>query len=346
MPVTLEDIARRVGKSITTVSRALHDYDDVSPETKALIRQVAQEMGYTPSTLAQRLQKRRSDTIGLILPTFGPRFSDPFFSEFVAGIGNTATSLGYDLLVSTQSPGEAEMQTYRMHIQSGRVDGFIIVRTRRQDARIQYLRQIDFPFVAYGRTEGPLDFPYVDEDSELGIRMITAHLLELGHRCLAHISGPNSLNFAHQRLKGMQTELARWGLSLDPKLQREGDLTQSGGYQYAKDLLSLTEPPTAIVACNDLMALGAMSAAQERGLIVGKDVSITGFDDIPMAESSHPPLTTLRQPIYQIGEMVCDMLIKTILGHELEHRTIILKPELVVRQSSGEYQPDMTKDER
>jgi LacI family transcriptional regulator len=142
--------------------RALHDYEDVSPETKEHVRRVAREMGYTPNTFAQRLQKRQTDTIGLILPTFGPRFSDPFFSEFIAGMGNRAAQHGYNLLVSTRQPGEQELQAYRFNVQSNRVDGFIVVRTRRLDSRIDYLRETGFPIVSFGRIEGELDFSWLD----------------------------------------------------------------------------------------------------------------------------------------------------------------------------------------
>jgi len=335
MAVTLEDIAKKVGKSITTVSRALHDYNDVSPDTKALVRRVAAEMGYTPSTLAQRLQKQRTDTIGLILPTFGPRFSDPFFSELIAGIGNKAAELSYDLLVSTRPPGEEEIKTYQMNVQSRRVDGFIVVRTRRRDSRIEYLQAVGFPFVAFGRTGNSMNYPFVDEDSEYGMRWLVEHLVQLGHRRIACIAPPRGLNFTSYRLNGLQKGLQEHGLSLPKPYIRESDLTQKGGYKQAKSLLDLPEPPTAIVACNDLMAFGALSAAQERGLTVGRDVSITGFDDIPMSEFSHPPLTTLRQPIYQIGAQVVEMLTRIIQGQPLERNQIILKPELVIRQSSG-----------
>lgn len=334
MTVTLRDIAKRVGKSVTTVSRALDNYDDVSPETRALVHQVAADMGYTPSSLAQRLQKQRSETIGLILPTSGPRFSDPFFSEFIAGIGNQATERGYDLLVSTRPPGDQEMEAYRQSMQGRRVDGFIIVRTRRQDDRIQYLRQANFPFVAFGRSEGPLDYPFVDEDSQQGMRLLAEHLVEMGHQRIGLITGPNYLMFTFHRIQGLIEGLEQNSMALEQNLVREGDLTQRGGYTQANQLLNLPTPPTAIVACNDLMAFGAMSAAQERGLEVGKDIAITGFDDIPMAEYSHPPLTTLHQPIYKIGAQVCEMLIKKILGEALEPYQIILKPSLVIRQSS------------
>ncbi len=116
----------------------------------------------------------------------------------------------------------------------------------------------------------------------------------------------------------------------------QGDLTQAGGYEVANHLLNLSDPPSAILCCNDLMAFGAMSAAQDQGLTVGKEISITGFDDIPMAEHSHPPLTTLKQPVYQIGSRVCEMLIRTLRAEKLEEQQVILKPELIVRHSSGQ----------
>jgi LacI family transcriptional regulator len=337
MTVTLKDIAKRVGKSVTTVSRALNDYDDVSPKTKDEIQRVASEMGYTPSSMAQRLRKQRSDSIGVILPTFGPRFSDPFFSEFLAGVGNTASEMGYDLMVSTRPPNDQEMEAYRLNVQGRRVDGFIIVRTRCEDPRIQYLHQVGFPFVAFGRTGGDLDFPFVDEDSEYGMQLIADHIVDFGHHRIACISAPAELTFTAQRLSGITKGLAKHGISLDEELIRESDLTQGGGFKQASILLDLPNPPSVIIACNDLMAFGAMSAAQERGLIVGEDIAITGFDDIPMAEHSHPPLTTLRQPIYRIGNIVCEMLIRIIQGVPLESDQVILKPYLVVRQSSGAY---------
>jgi DNA-binding LacI/PurR family transcriptional regulator len=141
--------------------------------------------------------------------------------------------------------------------------------------------------------------------------------------------------FAHYRLQGFHEGFAEAGIRANDALICVGDLTQRGGHEQASKLLDLPSPPTAIAACNDLMAFGAMSAAQDRGLVVGKDISITGFDNIPMAEHSYPPLTTLHQPLYQIGGMVCEMLIHLIRGEMLEEKQILLKPELIVRQSSG-----------
>lgn len=343
MTVTIKDIARRTGKSITTVSRALNDYDDVSAGTKALVRKVADEMGYTPNLLAQRLQKRRTDTIGLILPTFGPRFADPFFSELLAGVGNKAAEYGYDLLVSTQAPGANELASYKRKVEGRQVDGFVVVRTRRQDERISYLVSQNVPLAVFGRTEDGLDFPHVDEDSVRGLHMIIEHLAGLGHSRIACLAPPFSLMFTKYRLQGVREGLQVHGLTLTDEYLVFSDLTQRGGFAAAEQLLDLPEPPTAIVACNDLMALGAMSAIQRRGLIVGEDIAVTGFDDIPMAEHSHPPLTTVRQPIYQIGAMVCEMLMDILQGKSLATRSVILKPSLMVRQSSGIRQPSQPK---
>jgi LacI family transcriptional regulator len=335
MAVTLKDIAERVGKSVTTVSRALAGYNDVSKATREEVRRVAQELGYEPNITARQLQKRRTDTLALVLPTFGPRFSDPFFSEFMAGVGNEATRQGFDLLVSTHAPGDDEKDAYLKNIRSRRVDGFIIVRTRRQDVRIALLREHNYPFAAFGRVENDNDFPLVDEDSEVGMRLVVNHLIEQGHTHLACIAAPADLMLAHYRLQGFINTLEAHGLPVDPDLIIEGDLTQRAGRMIGKQLLDRSKPPTAIVACNDLMALGTIAAAQEQGLVVGKDISITGFDDIPPAEYAHPSLTTVHQPIYHIGAMVCQMLTSVIRGEELTERQVILKPSLIVRQSSG-----------
>jgi LacI family transcriptional regulator len=335
MAATLRDVAKQVGKSVTTVSRALHDYDDVSPETKDLVRQVAAEVGYRPNTLAQRLQKQTSDTIGLIIPTFGPRFSDPFFSEFLAGIGNTVNRLGYDLLVSTHPPGDKELEAYQHMVASRKVDGFICVRTRRKDPRIEFLCERDFPFVAFGRIDGENDFPYIDEDGTHGMKMVAQHLVQLGYERIACIMPTLDFMFAQKRLDGLKVGMAESGVPLQDEYIRIGDLTQRSGYQKAIELLDMPNPPDAIAAGNDLMAFGAISAALERGFVVGKDIGITGFDDIPLAEHFHPALTTVHQPIYQIGEMVSEMLVKRITNQPLDQRQFLLKPKLIVRQSCG-----------
>jgi DNA-binding LacI/PurR family transcriptional regulator len=336
MPVTLKDIAQKVGYSITTVSRALAGYDDVAESTRQLILKAAAEMGYHPDVTARRLQKQRTDTIGFVIPTYGPRFSDPFFSELLAGIGNKAAEHELDLLVSTRAPGAEELEVYERMVRERRVDGLLVVRTRHQDQRIAYLIEQDFPFIAFGRSDlsgAGTDFPYLDVDSKGGMHQLTQHLIALGHQRIAFISAPMNLLFASHRLEGYREALAANGVSFDETLVTVGELTEHSGHAAGRELLSRPERPTAIIACNDLMALGVISAAQGLGMTVGRDVAVAGFDDVSLAEHAHPPLTTVRQPIYEIGQRICEMLICLLQEGTLKQRHVILESELVVRES-------------
>jgi len=336
VPVTLKDIAARLNLSVTTVSRALGGYPDVAAETRRRVLQAAEEMGYYPNAIAQSLQRRRSNTIGFVIPATERYLSDPFFLELLSGIGDGAAEQGFDLLISTCKPlSSEELSVYERMVKGKKVDGMVIARTRKEDERISYLVKEDFPMAAFGRSALELDFPYIDVDGEEGVSQAVAHLLGLGHRRIAFISPPLYLMFAEHRLAGYQRALEESGLGFDPSLVVEGDLSQSSGYRMMGRLLDLGNPPSAVVCGNDLMALGAIRAAQERGLVVGRDVAIVGFDDIPLAEHSHPPLTTVRQPIYEIGKRVSGMVIQIVEGKELVEHQVILQPELVIRESSG-----------
>ncbi|MCL7453006.1 MAG: LacI family transcriptional regulator [Anaerolineae bacterium] len=338
-PVTLKDLAEALGLSITTVSRALAGYNDVAASTRQRVMDAAAQMGYVPDVTARRLQKGRTDTIGFVIPTSGPRFSDPYFSELLAGIGNEAARHNYDLLVSTRTPDTPEEEaTYRRLIEGRLVDGLLVVRTRVKDRRLAYLATTGLPFVAFGRSDLEVEFPCVDEDGFRGLELLGQHLIDLGHRRLAFIAAPENLMFGVYRRAGLEAVLQRHELSMPAEYVIVGDLTQRGGYTATNQLLDLSPPPTAVVACNDLMALGAISAVQKSGLVVGRDISITGFDDIPPAEHAHPTLTTMRQPIYDIGRQVCSMLIQLIQGEVLTKRHVLLQPTLIVRESTGPVQ--------
>jgi LacI family transcriptional regulator len=336
MSVTLKDIAQKVGLSVTTVSRALAGYDDVAEATRTRIQLVAAELGYYPNLTARRLQKRRTDTLGFIMPTYGPRFSDPFFSEFIAGIGNEAVAHEYDLLVSTHAPdSKGERHAYERAARGRWVDGLIVVRTREDDARIKLLCQHQFPFVAFGRTENELDFPYVDEDSVAGMRMMVQHFIDLGHRRIGFITPPAGLVFGRYRLQGFYETMADNGLGVKPEWIVAGDMTQRGGAETVEALLALDPRPTTVISGNDLMAIGAISRIQKHGLRVGHDIAVGGFDDIPMLAYVNPPLTTIHQPIYDIGRKSCAMLIDVINGRTSDNLHTLLTPTLVVRDSSG-----------
>jgi DNA-binding LacI/PurR family transcriptional regulator len=334
MAVTLQDIADRLGISVPTVSRALAGYSDIADETRARVLQAAEEMGYRPNVSARRLQQQRTDTLGFVIPTHGPRFSDPFFSELLAGIGNEAAEQEYDLLVSTRAPGREELKTYERMVREQRVDGMLVVRTRLQDQRIAYLLKESFPFVAFGRSNLDVEFPYLDVDGREGMRQITQHLIDLGHRGIAYINAPTHLVFTSHRLAGYKEALEANGIPFDESLVVVGALTERSGHEAAARLLARDPRPDAIVACNDLMALGSISAARKLGFTVGLDLAVTGFDDVPLAAHAHPPLTTVRQPIYAIGRRICRMLVRLLENGRLEDHQVLLKPELIVRESS------------
>jgi len=335
---TLKSVAKATGFSVTTVSRALGGFDDVNDVTKTLIIAEAKRQGYEPNLFARALQKQRIQTIGLVENTGGPRFPDPFFGEFVAGVGMQVAVAGFDLLLSAHPSETDEMDVYRRLVAGRRVDGMVVVRTRYDDARIRYLLDSSTPFVAFGRTYLPPDdtpdMMYIDIDGERGQRELTQHFIDLGHRRIAYIAPPADLMFSHYRVCGYQNALRENGIRYDPDLQIEGDLTEYDGARAAAWLLDLPEPPTAMMTGNDLMAFGVMKALHQRGLHIGQDVAVGGFDDVPLAEHFMGGLTTMHQPIHQIGQQVAQMLLRALNGEMLLQRYMLLKPALVVRMSS------------
>lgn len=321
---------------MTTVSRALGGFDDVNAETRQLILAEAQSQNYEPNLVARLLQGQRSQTIGLVLPANGAQFSDPFFSALVTSVGNTAAAAHFDLLISTHSSHPNDIGTYQRLLAGRRVDGMIISRIRQEDARIAYLQEMKMPFVVFGRTnEKNHSYVYIDVDGQEGQSQLTKHFIELGHQRIAYISPPQDMTFAMLRIRGFQETMQHYQLGIPDSYLLEGDLTEAGGYRAAEYLLNLPTRPTAIMTGNDSMALGVMSCIRQRGLRPGVDIAVGGFDDIPAAEHVHPGLTTIRQPLYEIGEQLTRTLLEMIAGHHPKQRGILLKPQLIVRGSSG-----------
>lgn len=344
MKIRLKDIAKLTGYSITTISRALAGYSDVNAQTRAYILETAQALGYQPNGVAQQLRRQITNTLGLVIPANAHDFSGDFFSQLLHGISAEAAAQHFDVLISSARSDEEEMGVYRRLVGGHRVDGMILARTRRNDPRIAYLQAQKHPFAVAGRAapDESSDFPYIDADSQAGIRTLVAHLTALGHRHIGLIAPPPEVAFTDYRLMGYREGLAAAGLPFEPRYIVHSDLTRGGGFQATHQLLDSHPHLTAIVACNDLMALGAMSAAQKRGLVVGRDLSIVGFDDIPAAEYSHPPLTTIHQPTYETGRRLTAMLISLIRGEQPAQTQIILEGELIVRASSG-VAPNLNK---
>ncbi|GAB4574382.1 MAG: LacI family DNA-binding transcriptional regulator [Anaerolineae bacterium] len=335
--VTLKDIARESGYSVTTVSRALGGFNDVNEQTRAHIMRIARELGYQPNLIARQLQSRRTFTIGMVIPASERCEEDDFFATLLKGVTYTAAQHHYDVLVSGQLPDMDEMDAYRTLVGGNRVDGMIVARTQRNDRRIRYLKQVGHPFVVAGRSspDEDSDFPYIDADSQEGIARLVAHFVAYGHTEIGLILPPEDVAYTAYRHEGYKQGLAAAGLPYRESYVAYGDLQRSGGYQAALDLLARNPAITAIIACNDLMAFGVMQAIHDRGLRIGEDVAVGGFDDIPAARHTIPPLTTVRQPICEIGGQLTEMLLQIIEGQPPARRQIMVAPELIIRESSG-----------
>ena len=338
MAVTLKQIAKQAGFSVTTVSRALGGHDDVNEGTRQHILAIASELGYHPNLVARQLQRQKSDTIGIVTTWGQSSVEDDYFSVLIRGIGYAAARNQFDVLLSRHYPKSSDIDPYRRLVDGNRVDGMIVARTTIEDERIRFLQSRERPFVVAGRLSADelSDFVYIDTDSRVGMRALTEHFVAYGHRRIGFIASPANLAFSAYRLLGYQEGLEQAGIAFQPELVVEGDLTRSGGREAAADLLERAPELTAIIACNDLMAIGAIRAAQERGYAVGQDIAIGGFDNIPASQHAAPPLTTISQPIFMIGELLAQTLIQLINGQAITRRQILLKPELIVRESSGQ----------
>lgn len=338
MAVTIRDLAEKLHLSITTVSRALDGYQDVAPETRERVVRAAQEMGYEPSFAARQLRRRRSDAIGYILPTSSPQFSDPFYVNFLTGLCDEVATHHRDLLVTSCPPeSEKERKIYRQWAQSHRVDGVVLNRTRLNDWRVDYLTENKIPFVSLGKGAADAVYPYVDIEDSAAIQQLVVHLAKKGHGRIAYIGASPNLVVQSDRFRGYLDGLRAAGMSLDESLVKEGDLTEAGGYQAAHELLNQSPRPTAILGCNDLTALGVLRAAKERGIYIGTELAIAGYDGIKETEYTNPPITTIHQPTYEIARQLIIMLVRLIEGQQLDKdkQVVSVRPELLIRASTG-----------
>lgn len=334
---TIKDVARRAGVSIATVSYVINNSAPVSEETRKRVLAAVAELGYRPSALAQGLRAQESRTIGYSWHHVPPDRWHPILDRFLHSMAEAAEAQGYHILTFTHSPDNDPWRPYEELMLTGRVDGFVLSDTNRGDERIRYLLDSGFPFVTFGRANEEWDFPYVDVDGEAGVRQAVEHLMALGHRRIGLIAWSEESLCGHYRYQGYVKALRVAGIPPDPAWIVRTEHTEACGRQAMHALLDLPPDrrPTAVVAVSDLMAIGAMNAIFAAGLQPGRDVAVIGFDDIPMAQYLHPPLTTLRQPIAKVGERVVNMLLQLIRGEELTERKVLLPPTLIVRESSG-----------
>jgi len=335
--VTLKDVAEEAGISYQTVSKVLRGQGNVSAETRARILAIVQDLSYRPNVRARNLRVRRSHLIGYSWRPEPPDLYNPILEKFLQSIIDIAERHDHNVLTFAWQQEGDRLEKYRDLIQSGRVDGLILSSIDFDDSRVAYLKDLNFPFVAFGRANPKWDFAYIDVDGEAGLRLMTEHLLALGHRRIAVLAWSEGSRTGEDRLKGYHAAMQQAGIPFEEGWIQRGENIVSTGYEHANRLLqlSLAKRPTALIGMSDTLAVGAMNAARHLGLTVGQDISIAGFDDTPLSQYLQPSLTTVRQPIWEVGQRAVELLLQIMNGILPAKSQLLLTPRVIVRQSTG-----------
>ena len=334
--MNLKQLSQMLSLSQTTVSRALNGYPEVSEETRRRVIEAARRHGYRPNPSARRLATGKAGMIGYVMPTGESVDIDPYFIEFLSGLGDYARAHELDLALSPTLIEEEET-TYRRVVANKQVDALYISSPRPADRRISLVQQLGIPYIVHGRSEGlDFEYPYLDIDNEAAFHDAVRLLLQLGHRRIALINGDLAQTFAIHRERGARRALAASGLSLAPDALFSAPMTEENGYRGARRLLDQIERPTAIVCSSMMMALGIVRAARELGLAVPGDLSLIAHDDVfhyLKPESFPVPLTTTRSSIRAAGERIAERLAARMSGLETGPRGELWPVDLVVRGS-------------
>ena len=334
---TIASIASIAGVSIPTVSRVLHNRPDVASETRKRVEQAIEESGFIRSRVKQGLRKKSSGIVDMLVPGLDNLYS----IEIVRGVEEVLSRTNLRLALSvTHDTQQLEQRWLTKILDSEATDGVILVLSYGQQHYFETLNEHKIPFVVVDqRGELSPGIPSVGATNWFGGRTATEHLLSLGHQRIAVITGPPSLRCSQDRLAGYRAALDDAGIPIDPALIRSGAFVQETGYDQACALLELPEPPTAIFTGNDVQAMGAYSALRARGLRIPEDMSIIGFDDVAIASILMPALTTVRQPLVEMGRVGTTMLLHLIAGEPLDSTRVELTTTLTVRDSCTIYHP-------
>lgn len=336
MRVSIKDIARAAGVSHSTVSRALANSPLISPGKKELIRGLARDMGYSPDAGARSLAMGHTCTVGVVVTTI----ADPFSAEVIEGIEGAAYGSGYSLVLATsQDEPEREIAAVET-LRSKRVDAVIVISSRVGVLQRERLDAAGVPVILLNTHSWPHGRPLgkqtlsVRVDDVHGARLATRHLLALGHRRIGHVTGPAGHSPTDDRLAGYNTALAEAGITPDPALVCMGNGRLDAGVAAMPLFCGLADRPTGIFCYNDMTAIGLLAAARRAGLAVPHDLAVVGFDDIPFATYTSPPLTTIAQPKFEMGQRAMQMALALMSGQTDEMQDVVLLGRLVARETT------------
>ena len=327
--VTIRDVAKAAGVSHQTVSRVINGDAPVTPETRARVEASIAELGYQPNAIARSLADGHTHTLACI----APNLTDYTFAAIIEGAEAECRQHGY-FLIATSAPDEATFAAVLNElVPSRRIEGVMVINPY-VDQRVQALPQ-NFPTVFIGgHPRAGLDVDSVTLDDEGAARSAVRHLIELGHQRIAMITGPLVEDCTQDRITGYRETLQAAGLPFDPQLIIEGDWAATSGHAALLRFAQSEQPPTAIFAQNDRMALGALRAARDLQLNVPQQIAVIGLDDMPLASYFDPPLTTMRQDMFGIGRTAAQLLVRAVQQPQAQHQQVRLPTELVIRQST------------
>lgn len=332
---TLEQVAKVAGVSRATVSRVVNGSPRVSGEVRRSVETAIEHLGYVPNRAARSLVTRRSNSIGVVITEpAGRLFSDPFFPRLLRGISASLSARDVQLvLLMPASP--ADSQRTSDYLAAGHVDGALLVSLHGDDPLPARIAAAGVPTVVVGRPLRATSASYVDVDNRGGARSAVDHLIAGGRRVIATIAGPADMVVSTDRLAGYREAVTEAGLGADPSLEATADFTQDGGAAAMQRLLAARPDIDAVFAASDLMAAGAMSVLDAAGRRVPEDVAVVGYDDSPVASTARPQLTSVRQPIEEMGYETARLLIDLVEGSDRAPRRVILATELIQRASSA-----------
>ena len=327
---TMADIAQIANVSKMTVSRVLNNKPGVADDTRQRILEVVNELGYS---LQSPLPMSGPHIIAILIP----QHPTVYLGELLNGISKAAEQLGCGLMLYTQAmfSQATDPNNNLSPLRTGLVDGAIIIVPPDFEKVVNKLNQCELPYVVVDHHSEAPDEASVTATNRKGMLEATRYLLALGHRRIGFIAGRMDIACTHERLQGYQDGLEEVGLRFEQDLVRQGDYLQPSGFRHAKALLDMDNPPTALLVSNDMMAYGALEAARARGLSIGRDVSIIGFDDVFLSSQTYPPLTTVRQPLSEMGEVALDMLVDLVESRRMLNLRRKLPSELIVRETTG-----------
>ncbi|WP_395825666.1 LacI family DNA-binding transcriptional regulator [Collimonas sp.] len=325
---TIKDVARKAGVSYTTVSHVLNQTRPVSDDARHRVLAAVEALAYVPSALARSLKSKTTGSIGLIIPNN----TNPYFSEVARGIEDSCYAAGYSVILCNSDDDPAKQRDYLNMLLTKRCDGLIVATLAQTDGEL--LRKMQVPTVLLDRAPKDMAIDLVAVDNVAGGALATAHLLALGRRRIACIGGSADLDISRERIAGLRQTLLDGGIALPDDLLAYADFTSVGGYLAACSLLAMKELPDAIFCCNDLMAIGALRAAAERGVAVPDQLAVVGFDDIDLAQFVHPTLTSVAQNTRQLGQLTAQCLLARIAAPERPLQRQTIAPELHIRDST------------